>query len=202
MTAGTMTDAGTTLVSISTEPHLGGNIIEGDPYSFCPRVWQYVIDRFSISSVMDLGSGIGNAADYFFRRGLRTLAVDGLVENVKAAYHPTICHDLTKEPIVTEVDLVHCQEVVEHIEEQYLENVLRSLACGRLILMTHALPGQPGYHHVNLQAMDYWIKHVEARGYNFLVEDTNRIRAIATEECAIYMQNSGLLFHRKLQAHS
>ena len=31
-------------------------------------------------------------------------------------------HDLTKGPVVARVDLVHCQEVVEHIEERYLDN--------------------------------------------------------------------------------
>ncbi|MCC6888165.1 MAG: methyltransferase domain-containing protein [Hyphomicrobiales bacterium] len=190
------TYAGASIVG-GGEPHLGGNVKEGDPYTFSPRVWSYVIERFCVQSVLDLGSGIGNAADYFFRKGLRTVAVEGVVENVRESVYPAICHDLTRAPVITKVDLVHCQEVVEHIEEQFLENVLRSLACGRVILMTHALPGQTGYHHVNLQPMDYWVKHISNIGYSLMVEDTNRIRSIAQQERAVYLQNSGLLFHRK-----
>ena len=48
------------------QDHLGGNINEGDPYTYCPTVWNYLIDRFCIKSVMDLGSGRGHCANYFF----------------------------------------------------------------------------------------------------------------------------------------
>jgi hypothetical protein len=156
-----------------------------------------VIERFCVKSVLDLGSGIGNAANFFFGKGMRTLAVEGLRENVKAAYYPTLHHDLSNGPVVTDVDLVHCHEVAEHIAEEYLDNLISSLTCGRVILMTHALPGQTGHHHVNLKPMDYWVQHVSDRGYNLLHEDTDRIRLLAAQERAIYMHNSGLLFHRK-----
>jgi SAM-dependent methyltransferase len=191
------TYAGMTFVEVTDKPHLGGNIKEGDPYTYCPMVWNYVIDRFCIQSVLDLGSGIGNAAHYFFGKGLKTLAVEGLAENVQTALYPTILYDLTRGPVVTSVDLVHCHEVAEHIAEEHLDNLISSLTSGRIILMTHALPGQGGYHHVNLKSMDYWVKHISERGYNLLTEDTNRIRTLAAQEHAIYTHNSGLLFHRK-----
>lgn len=189
--------AGATIFGNPGEPHLGGNVREGDPYTFCPHVWTYVIERFCINSVLDLGSGIGNASDWFFRKGLRTIAVEGMSDNVRQSIYPAICHDLTRGPFVVNVDLVHCQEVVEHIEERFLDNVLSSLASGRVILMTHALPGQTGYHHVNLQPTEYWVRHLAARGYTLMVEDTNRIRTLGKQERAVYMENSGLLFHRK-----
>ena len=56
---------------ISNEnPHLGGNIYYGDPSTFCPQVWDYVIQRFAIKSVLDLGSGEGYSAAYFHSKGL------------------------------------------------------------------------------------------------------------------------------------
>lgn len=183
-------------------PHLGGNIREGDPFTFCPHVWDYVIQRFCINSVLDLGSGKGHAADWFFKKGLRTVAIDGFPTNARAAFYPTICHDLTKGPVITNVDLVHCHEMVEHVEERYLHNLLTSLACGRVILITHALPGQIGFHHVNLQPSEYWIKHIEAYGYTLLQEDTRRVRSLAQHEGAPYLQNSGLLFHQKVSAEA
>jgi hypothetical protein len=176
--------------------HLGGNIREGDAFSFCPNVWTYVIERFSISSVMDLGSGTGDAARFFFRRGLMTVAIEGLASNVVHSSYPTVLHDLVKGPVFTRVDLVHCQEVVEHIDQKCLPNLIASLRCGRVVLMTHAVPGQEGYHHVNLQPAQYWIRHVTAEGYSYLAEDTSRIRAIAKAEGAQYMAQSGLLFYR------
>ncbi|HEY1475543.1 MAG TPA: hypothetical protein VGF53_15820 [Pseudolabrys sp.] len=191
------TYAGLSFVGNKDKPHLGGNIKEGDPYTYCPMVWNYVIDRCCIKSVMDLGSGIGNTASYFFGKGLKTIAIEGLLENVENAHYPTVCHDLSKGPVITSVDLVHCQEVAEHIAEEHVDHLISSLACGRVILMTHALPGQSGHHHVNLKPMDYWVERIGARGYNLLHEDTHRIRHLAGVERAIYMQNSGLLFHRK-----
>lgn len=175
------------------QPHLGGNLIEGDPYTHSPQVWNYTIDRFAINSVLDIGSGRGYAAAYFHRQGLRVLAVDGFEENCVRSVFPAIQHDLTQGPIRTRVDLVHCQEVVEHISEQYLDNLLDSLCCGRFILMTNALPGQGGYHHVNEQPTEYWINHLRARNCHVLEDDTNRIRALANAEGAVYLARTALL---------
>lgn len=182
------------MVTSGDAPHLGGNVRFGDPDTYCPTVWNYVIDRFGISSVMDLGSGVGNAAEYFFRKGLRVIAVDGMAYNVKVAIYPTVLHDLTQSAFNTTVDLVHCQEVVEHIDEAYLDNLIASLMCGRYILMTHAVPGQGGHHHVNCQPAEYWIEQMERRGCQTLHADSARIKRFAEADSAIYMAATGLLF--------
>ena len=69
-----------------------------------------------------------------------------------------------------------------------------SLRSGKIILITHAVPGQGGYHHVNLQTSDYWIHHMGLAGCSVLVADSLRIRQIAKEEGAVFMANTGLLF--------
>ena len=177
-----------------TAPHLGGNIRFGDPETFAPRVWDYMIDRFGIESVMDLGSGLGHAAHYFYKKDLRVVAVDGLIENVSDAIVPTVLHDLTTGPVQTRVDWVHCQEVVEHIEERYLDNVIGSLMCGKYILMTNALPGQGGYHHVNLQPTEYWMDHMAKRGCILLSDDSQRIRNLAASDGAVYLAATAALY--------
>ncbi|MBB6146847.1 hypothetical protein HNQ77_004828 [Silvibacterium bohemicum] len=126
-------------------PHLGGNVKVGDPYTYCPSVWDYVISRFGIDSVLDLGSGCGNASHYFCRKGLKVVAVEGLSDNIRLSLYPAIMHDLVNGPVHTRVDLVHCQEVVEHIEEKYIDSLLASLLTGKFVLMTHAVPGQNAY---------------------------------------------------------
>jgi hypothetical protein len=175
-------------------PHLGGNIRFGDPDTFSPRVWDYVVDRLAIESVMDLGSGLGHASHYLFKKGLRVVAVEGMSENVDNAIFPTLLHDLTNGPVRTRVDLVHCQEVVEHIEEAFIDNLLVSLMCGKYILMTNALPGQGGHHHVNEQPTEYWIGHLERRGCVVMPEDSNRIRNLAAAEGAKYLAATAVLF--------
>lgn len=177
-----------------SEPHLGGNIVIGDPFTWCPRVWDYIVDRFGIKSAMDLGSGSGFAAHYLSKKNIPTIAVDGFRDNIERAIYPTIQQDLTLGGVVTRVDFVHCQEVAEHIEEKFVENLLKSLMCGKIILMTHAKPGQVGYHHVNLQPSEYWVEHLSKRGCSLLAEDTRRVRAIAQQEGAPYLAETGLLF--------
>jgi len=176
-------------------PHLGGSVIAGDPYTYCPSVWDYAISRFAIESVLDLGSGSGNASHYFYKKNLKVLAVEGLRENVDRSLYPAIMHDLTKGAVHTKADLVHCHEVVEHIEEQFLENLLDSLTCGKYILMTHAVPNQDGHHHVNCQPSSYWIAHLARKNCVLLEGDSIRIRKLAEKDGAIYMANTGMIFH-------
>ena len=192
-----MTYQGLTNVVSAAHPHLGGNAAEGDPFTYAHMVWDYMIRRFALASVLDLGSGLGYASDYFHRAGVRVLAVDGMPENVEKAIFPTVQIDLTDRPVVCKVDLVHCQEVVEHIEEQHLDNALRTLTCGRFILMTNALPAQGGHHHVNEQPTEYWIDHLKRRGCDVLVEDTSRVRALAANDKAKYIENTGLVLVNK-----
>ncbi len=189
-----MTYHGLQSMQNNVTPHLGGNIIEGDPMTFSPHVWNYVIERFAIRSVLDLGSGLGYSSEFFFKKGMKVIAVDGMEENTKKSLYPTLQFDITTGPINCQVDLVHCQEVVEHISEDFLDNVLNSLACGKIILMTNALPGQGGFHHINEQDFDYWVKHLANINCHLLHEDTRRIRAIAKEEGAKYLSSTGALY--------
>jgi hypothetical protein len=175
-------------------PHLGGGIKLGDPFTWCPSVWDYLISRFGIETAMDLGSGCGNAAAYFYRKGVRVIAVEGHEASVRTSLYPAIRHDLTKAPVVTRVDLVHCQEVVEHIEEVFLDDLLSSMLSGKIIAMTHAVPGQPGFHHVNLQPQAYWVSQFARRGAVLLEEDTRRVRELARRDDAQYMATTGLVF--------
>ena len=188
---------GLTALSDSNNQHLGGNIAEGDPYTYAPSVWKYLYQRFAIQSVLDLGSGMGYAARYFHDLGAQVLAVDGMKENCIRAVYPTIHLDLTQNSVFTRVDLVHCQEVVEHIEERYLDNLLSSLACGRFIVMTNALPGQGGHHHVNEQETEYWIQHLKRYNCEVLIEDSNRIRKLASDDGAGYLAQTGLVLVNK-----
>jgi SAM-dependent methyltransferase len=185
--------SGLSTVESAEAPHLGGNIREGDPFTFSPRVWDYVFDRFAIRSILDLGSGLGYASQYFFKSGKQVIAVDGLTDNIDRAIYPTIRIDLERNPVQCAVDLVHCQELVEHIDEKFLENLLQSLACGKFILMTHAPPDQLGHHHVNLKPTEYWIDHLARYQCTVLEEDTKRVRKLAAEDGAIFMARTGLI---------
>lgn len=177
--------------------HLGGNIIEGDPATYCPTVWKYVIDKYSVKTVMDVGSGRGYALNWFADNGMDAFGIEGLSENVKNSLHKTIEHDLTKGKYVHPVDLVNCIEVVEHIEEQYLDNLLQTLSSGKYLIMSHAVPGQEsGWHHVNCKDQEYWITHLSRYGLNYSEEDTFQIRKLAKADKAKHISRHGLFFKK------
>lgn len=179
-------------------PHLGGNLWQGDPWTFAPRVWQYMIDRFAVNSVLDVGSGRGHAAHWFHRSGCMTVAIDAEERNVASALYPTVMHDIAAAPFICPVDLAHCQEVVEHIPPQYLGNLMQTLCNGDTVIMSHGEPGQAGHNHVNLQLQGYWIEEFDKRGFALLEDDTIRIRKLAAGEAAHHLARSGLVFGRRM----
>lgn len=185
--------AGLTGETNPTAHHLGGNIIEGDPYTYAPTVWDYLIKRFSLESVLDLGSGRGYSSSYFHSAGVKVISVDGMIENCNNSLFPTVQIDLTQSSVYCKVDLVHCQEVVEHIDEIHIEKLLSSLTCGKFIVMTNALPGQGGYHHVNEQPTEYWVQHLRRHNCELLSEDSARIRKLARADGAKYLAETGIV---------
>jgi SAM-dependent methyltransferase len=186
--------SGYDFVKSEEEPHLGGNIWQGDPWTFSPGVWRYMIDRFAVRSILDVGSGRGHAANWFHKAGCQVIAIDGEQENVDNAFYPTIRHDLTERNFLTKVDMVHCVEVVEHIKEEHMQKLMWTLTNGDVVIITHAEPGQPGHHHVNCQPASYWIGAFDKYAYNLLDDDTKRVRNIASHEGAYHMARYGLVF--------
>lgn len=178
-----------------TKPHLGGNFIEGDPATFCPSAWEYIIKQYKVKNVLDVGSGRGFAADWFHKNGQTVTAIDGLKENVDNSIVPAVLHDLTISPFLLQnVDFVNCIEVVEHIEEQYLDNLLDTLCNGKILLMTHAVPGQEGWHHVNCQESSYWIEHLKNRNFIVDVAQSRYIQKLAKSDGAKHVARNGMIF--------
>lgn len=181
------------------KPHLGGNQPRIMKSSYVPNTWQYILDNFDIKTVLDLGGGFGFATKWFLDRGVECTLMDGLEYNVAngVASENGFVHDLEDGPVqFKEVDLVICIEVVEHINEQYVDNLLQSLALGKYVLMTHAIPRQGGHHHVNCQPSKYWLDHMAKFGYKTIVDHQKKIREIAKKEAGTHVQRNGLFLGR------
>lgn len=176
-------------------PHLGGYHRGGDPLSWYPEMWEWLVESENIKSVLDVGCGEGHALHFFEERGCRVAGYDGIAQDHARIY----LHDYTQGPADewasgrNDFDLVWCCEFVEHIEERYLPNVLPTFCCAPLVLMTHALPGQGGHHHVNCRIDEYWLGVMAAIGYAH-----DRVLTMRTRELAGggYYEWSGLAFRR------
>ena len=69
----------------SDRPDLGGNIRHGDIHTWSPVLWRYLVERFGVGSVLDVGCGEGHAVKFFHRLGLFAHGIDGLLLNVRRA---------------------------------------------------------------------------------------------------------------------
>jgi len=151
--------------------HLGGYWIGGDPNTWCPEVWERIIDDKELRSVLDVGCGEGWSTAFFADPGIVALGVEGAESAITRSPVPNLVlrHDYTTEPFIPHMpfDLVWCCEFVEHVEERFSANFMATFSMARWVAMTHAFPGQPGYHHVNCQSTSYWINRMDADGFRF-----------------------------------
>ncbi len=60
--------------------------------------------------------------------------------------------------------------------------------------MTHGLPGQGGYHHVNLQPPEYWVGKMKQKGYSLSKDNALFLEIAKREESWNYFIKSGLVF--------
>ena len=178
-------------------PDLGGNLRHGDMHTFYPVFWRFLVDRYAVRSVLDVGCGEGHAVAYFRSLGIIAHGIDGLKINIDRAVTPIAMHDITAAPYYMPVDMVWSCEVAEHIVPEKVDNLIDTLCNGKIVAMTAAPPGQEGHHHVNCQPSEYWIDKMASRGYR-LSEDQPKFLSVAAEErTGSYFQQSGLVFLRR-----
>ena len=172
------------IVADPAAPWLGGNIKGGDDMTFAPEIWDYLIQQFKPKSICDVGCGEGYLMKYFADKGIDVFGIDGMAENKQNAplevKDKIFVHDYTcGVGPVYDVDMVISCEFVEHIEAQYILNyILQFINCDILVL-THALPDQPGYHHVNCQTSEYWINLMKAFHFRPLIIPIRQARQLA-----------------------
>lgn len=196
-------------------PHLGGFIAKGDPCSHVPTLWRHLVEEEGVRSVLDVGCGAGHALDSFKELGLTdVLGVDGVDtgrtdvavwDYTERPFMPTRVtmvqapggREFVPRSVRREYDLCWSCEFVEHVEERFAPGFLVSFAACKLVLLTHATPGQGGYHHVNERDEAYWIGFMAAGNYVLDETLTGYGRALAKRDHAnAYFARTGLAFRR------
>jgi hypothetical protein len=186
--------------AIENKPHLGGYIVGltsyGDPNSYSTEVWDWMVDN-GIKSVIDVGCGEGHSTKYFLDKGIDCVGIEGgeKAYNNSLVKKNLILHDYTEGPYVLnkKYDAVWSCEFVEHVEEKYLDNFMSTFMCADKIFMTHAVPGQDGYHHVNCQHSQYWIEKLEKIGFKYNEETSKILRNLTNK---MHVKNSLLVFEK------
>lgn len=187
-------------IAASPEPAPSGLQIEhGDPQTYTPELWRWAVESLGVRSVLDIGCGEGHASLFFREQGCAVTAVDGSVLAHRNSVVPDVhvVHDFVEAPYAPErdFDLAWCCEFVEHVEERYSENFLRAFEAAKLVMLTHAVPGQPGWHHVNCQTAEYWIERLNDHGFDYDAGLTEESRALSSGR---HYRRRGLFFRRKV----
>lgn len=183
------------------EGHLGGFMFGGDPATWCPNLWTWISNKFSIRSVIDIGCGQGYAVRYFNELGIKAIGVEGSQEGILSNVSPNdvVQHDFNQNPYThfQSVDMIWSCEFLEHIDEKYLDNILVTFQnATNVLVLTHAFPGQEGHHHVNCQPTIYWISLLRFVGFKFSLINTLIARYITMKDFhkMNHFGRSGLVF--------
>ena len=150
---------------------------------------------FKNPRVVDLGAGLGQYGKVL--SGLKAYeAYDGAlnVEEFTRGYVQWL--DMTTPFTLTErADWILCLEVGEHIPAQFgpvfLESVTRNARCG--IVISWAVPFQPGNGHVNNQPNSYVIDHMSRDGFRQNLKYQNILRANGTFP---WFKNTAMVFEK------
>lgn len=194
------------------EEHLGGyetctdDFPNGDANTFSPKLWKYIVEKYGIKSVIDVGCGMGFSMIEFMKYCDEVVGIEGSPYALEKSTvkENMFAHDYKYGSLETDdrYDLCWCCEFVEHIDEEYRDNFLSTFAFAKYVAMTHALPGQPGHHHVNCQPQEYWEEHMGRFGFDLDMEATEELRKIAKEEgeedgAFKYFEKTGLFFVKR-----
>lgn len=196
-------------LTMVNEGNVGGFLIQKDPATFMPNLWTRICQKYNISSVIDVGCGMGYALIEFKKYAGYVFGIDGseFVQQHSPVKHLIQKVDFSKELMTcsTPFDLCWSCEFVEHVEEQYIPNYIDIFKKSKYVAITYADIGQDGYHHVNCQNKEYWINLFTKHGLEYSEEDTQEFRKYAYEDGLVYnsaykdnhFYNRGLFFINK-----
>lgn len=156
---------------------------------------------------IDIGCGPGRQVQLASLAGLHAYGIDGDPalrgsDSWVALPQSFLCMDLTDPDSAALSDFLPntntaigwSVEFLEHLEEQYLPNLIDVFCRCSIVAVTAAPPGHLGHHHVNLQSEDYWVsKFEDLFGLTHDPALTQRVRNASTMGRA-FMRCQGLVF--------
>ncbi len=171
--------------------HLGGhNNITNIDFPILEKIK----NDFNIVSCLDIGCGPGDMEKLCSLLKISWIGIDG---DLSVKKENILIHDFTRGSLnlKTNYDLGWSVEFLEHVEEKYIPNFISCFCCCRFLLITAALPGSPGKHHVNCQANDYWIELFSKYGFQYDNNYTEELKEISNMR-KNFFKKSGMFFKK------
>jgi cyclopropane fatty-acyl-phospholipid synthase-like methyltransferase len=180
--------------------HLGGSHYTGDLNTWMPDIWGFLVFNYNINSVIDIGCGVGLNVQWFQSMGLEIMGIDGDPTAIEKSVikDNLIIHDFTEKKIILNrnFDLAISTEFVEHVDQQYEEHWMSVLDNCKYFLMSHAVPGQKGHHHVNCQESNYWISRIASKNFKYNNEISQKFRNSINRYPTTWGRNTLLFFEK------
>jgi SAM-dependent methyltransferase len=149
--------------------------------------------------VLDLGCGLGFYLSALARRGYRCRGVEGTPGIAGVALFPDIVQADLSQPLKLDwpKSSILCLEVAEHLfpaQEPQLVATIDEFCSGWLVI-SWAVPGQPGHGHHNCRPNSYVYRRFRELGFELQPEPTFLLRE-AADEATHYFRNTLLVFQR------
>jgi hypothetical protein len=163
-----------------------------------PALAEFLINYLKHSNyVYDFGCGNAFYISELAKEGFSCQGIEGFKLN--NFLHPNVTvADLSKPMRCLRTGSVISLEVGEHIpkegEQVFLNNITSH--CDSDLIISWALPDQPGIGHVNCQPQEYIIDQIEKRGFIFLPVNTLEARNNVDDNCD-WFRRTLLIFKRK-----
>ena len=176
-----------------TLPHLGGHL---NKTHIDQGALDFLIESFRPHLALDIGCGPFGMLPLFRAAGIVAKGIDG-DPNVCSLSKEIIQHDFTHGPIRldTRFDLAWSVEFLEHVEAEFLPNIMSAFALCKVACVTAAPPGHAGHHHVNCQPQSYWEEVFSGYGFDFLHQETDELRLRSTMAKG-FMRRTGMIFRK------
>jgi cyclopropane fatty-acyl-phospholipid synthase-like methyltransferase len=151
------------------------------------------------TSFLDIGCGPGGMVELAEQLGFKVLGVDGDHTLERYKKENFIIHDFQEGPVPVKqfFDIGWSVEFVEHVYEKYIPNYVKAMQQCKNVIMTHAVVGQTGYHHVNCQNAPYWIAKMAEYGLILDEEKTKQLRIASTmgkKKKHKFLEKTGMYF--------
>ena len=180
--------------------HLGGHL-------FMTHVDIGALNYFKETSVystfLDIGCSVGWQVDEALKLGFDAYGIDG---DYSLVYHKNtrnleriMFNDFSKTYLILpkKFDLIWCVEVAEHIEEQFTDNLIKTISYNLReagsVVFTACSKENTGIHHVNIKSKEWWIDKFNKHNMVYIPEWTEDLKKYSTMKRE-FIQENGMIF--------
>jgi SAM-dependent methyltransferase len=156
--------------------------VDAESTRSAPVIVESVVTQFAPRTLIDVGCGTGALLSAFKAKGIKTVGLEYSSAGLKVCkgrgldvYQFNIERDRPQD--LGKFDAAVCFEVAEHVAERCADSLVDLLTSfAPVVFFTAAVPGQGGLDHINEQPHEYWIEKFQKKGYQLLLDVTDKWR--------------------------